>query len=233
MNLPDLFPAPTAANLRPRQLLRAVLAVWDRLAIYLPMVLMAVLALLTYWMVRLAPQLAEPQEPQPKTHEVDFFMRGATMRTYDKDGRLQSQLFGAEMRHYDDSATVEVDHPRWKSTAPDGRVTHATARLALSRDDGSELQLFNNAVVVRDALTTARSGMLPRQEFRGDFLHVFAKDERMLSHLPVRFFSGQDEFSGESFRYDHLNRMVELEGRAKARIMPRATPSQPSSARRP
>lgn len=233
MNLPDLFPASRAANPRPRQLLRAVLAVWDRLAIYLPMVLMAVLALLTYWMVRLAPQLAEPQEPQPKAHEVDFFMRGATIRTYDKDGRLQSQLFGTEMRHYDDNATVEVDHPRWKSTAPDGRVTHATARRALSRDDGSELQLFNDAVVVRDPLATARSGLLPRQEFRGDFLHVFAKDERMTSHLPVRFFSAQDEYSGDSFRYDHLNRVVELEGRARARIMPRATPSQNAPARRP
>lgn len=206
------------------QLLRLAFGLWDRLAIYLPLLLMGLLSLLTYWMVRITPALTEPEEVRPAVHEVDFYMRGARVKTYDKDGRLQAQLFGAEMRHYDNKA-VEVDQPRWQSTAPDGRRTLATARRAISHDDGSEVQLVGDAVVVREAWAAPRSSVLPRLEYRSEYLHIFARDERVQSHLPVRFFSGRDEFGADSFRYDHLGRTMELEGRAIARLMPRASAS--------
>lgn len=220
MKLPAI-PAQGSA-VHPRQVLRLVLGLWDSLAMYLPLALMGLLALLTYWMVRITPALTEPEAPKPKVHEVDFFMRGAIVKTYDKDGRLQAKLSGAEMRHYGDDATLEIDQPRWQSTAPDGRVTQASARRALSRDDGSEVQLFGDALVLREAFMPARASALPRQEYRSEYLHIFAKDERVQSHLPVRFTSGADEFSADSFRYDQQDHTVELQGRAKARLLPRA-----------
>lgn len=214
---------------RSMQVLRLVFGLWDRLAIYLPLVLMGLLSLLTYWMVRITPALNEPEEVRPAVHEVDFYMRGALVKTYDKDGRLQAQLSGAEMRHYGDNDSVEIDLPRWQSTAPDGRITRATAQRALSLDDGSEMQLLGQAMVVRQAWTSPAGTALPRMEYRSEFLHVFARDERVESHLPVRFFSGSDEFSADSFRYDHLGRTLQLEGRVTARLLPRR--SAPSAAR--
>jgi lipopolysaccharide export system protein LptC len=207
------------------QLLRLVFGLWDRLAIYLPLVLMGLLSLLTYWMVRITPALTEPEEVRVAVHEVDFYMRGARVKTYDKDGRLQAQLFGAEIRHYGDNEAVEIDQPRWQSSAPDGRITVATARRAISLGDGSEVKLLGDAVVVRQAWSAPRSTVQPRLEYRSEYLHIFARDERVQSHLPVRFFSGRDEFAADSFRYDHLGRTIELEGRAAARLWPRANAS--------
>lgn len=208
-----------------RRPLAAVRRVWDRLALYLPLALMGVLALLTYWMVRITPDPAPPQAQRAAGHEVNFFMRGAQIRSYDLQGRLQSQLVGAEIRHYADDASVEVDRPRWQSLTPDGRRTQATARRGLSQDDGSQVQLLGDAVVVREAFTSAQGVRLPRQEFRGEFLHIFAQDERVSSHLPVQFTSGDDQFSADRFHYDHQTRVVELEGRVRARIVPTARPA--------
>lgn len=220
MKLPLMAARATPAK-RSMHVLRLAFGLWDRLAIYLPLVLMGLLSLLTYWMVRNTPALNEPEEVRPAVHEVDFYMRGAQVNTYDKDGRLQSQLSGAEMRHYGDNDAVEMDLPRWQSTAPDGRVTLATARRGLSRDDGSEVQLVGDAVVVRQAWSRPGSTPLPRLEYRSEFLHVFARDDRIESHLPVRFFSGSDEFGADSFRYDHQGRTLQLEGRVTARLQPR------------
>ena len=210
----------------PRRAWQWLLRGWDRLAIYLPLVLMVMLALATYWMVRNTPQGVEPAEARPKLHEVDFFMRGAVMRTFDETGRLTTQLVGTEMRHYEDTATVEVDQPRWLGISPEGRLSHGSARRGVSKDDSSELQLFGEALVRRDAFRQPDSTVLPRLQYEGEFLHVFADDERVQSHLPVRLLSGDHEFSGERFRYDNLGRVAELEGRVKARLMPRqaATP---------
>ena len=218
MNLPPL--SPPAAALATRRLSGVLWQVWDQLAMYLPLMLMGLLALLTYWMVRNAPDLPEPQERRPQAHEVDFFMREAVIKTYDAQGRLQNQLTGREMRHYADTATIEVDEPRWEGITPQGRVTRSSARRALSKDDGSELQLIGQAVVVRDAALGAGGRRLPRQEFRGEFLHIFAHDERLLSHLPVEFTSGADRFSGDSFSYDQAEQVVQLQGRVRAQVAP-------------
>lgn len=217
MNLPPVADLPRA-TVTARGLLRLLGRAWDQLTIYLPLALMGLLALLTYWMVRLAPQLPDTPEARAVVHEVDFYMRGAVVKTYDGQGRMQNQLTGQEMRHYPDSATIEVDQPRWQGVTPQGRVTRASALRGLSKDDGSEVQLLGQAVVQREPMTLATGQSLPPQEFRGEFLHIFAHDERMRSHLPVEFTSGKDRFSADSFRYEHQAQVVELEGRVKARI---------------
>lgn len=217
MNLPPVAASPRAAVGR-RSPLRLLGQAWDQLAIYLPLVLMGLLALVTYWMVRITPTLPEPRTPKAQAHEVDFFMRGAVVRTYDGQGRLQNQLGGEEMRHYADTATIEVDQPRWQGRSAQGRITRAQAQRGLSKDDGSQVQLIGQAVVSREAFTTAQGQRLPPQAFRGEFLHIFAQDEALRSHLPVEFTSGGDRFTADSFSYDHPSQVVELQGRVKAQI---------------
>ncbi len=221
MSLPPLSPAPGAPGAR--RLARSLWAFWDRLAIYLPLVLMALLALGTYWMVRVSPPLPEVQEARPPTHEVDYFMRGAVIRTYDESGRLQQRLAGAQMRHFGDDRTMEIDQPVWWSRDKNGRITHGRALRSLGRDDGSEAQLMGQAVVVRDALNQAKGPAQARLEFRGEYLHIFADDERVQSHLPVEIFSGEHQFKGNTFSYDHTSGVAQLQGRVTARLMPDTT----------
>ena len=195
---------------------------WDRVSIYLPLILMALLALATYWLVRNAPMMGTPDAPVAPTHEPDYFMRGFSIKTFDAAGRLKSEIIGDEARHYPDTDTIEIDRARMRSVNPAGRVTVATADRALSNADGSEVQLFGNAIVTRQAETDARGVRQPQLEFRGEFLHAFSNVERVTSNKPVTLTRDNDRFTADSMDYSNLDRLMELKGRVRGVLPARA-----------
>ena len=196
---------------------------WERVSIYLPLILMALLALGTYWLVRNAPMMGLPEAVQPLRHDPDYFMRGFSIKTFDAVGRLKSEILGVEARHYLDTDTVEIDQVRIRSVNPEGRVTVATANRGLSNADGSEVQLFGNAVVTRQAATDAAGKPLPQLEFRGEFLHAFVDSERVTSNKPVTMTRGGDRFTADNMDYNNLDRQMELRGRVKGTLPAHAT----------
>ena len=206
----------------------ALVGMWDRLSIYLPLVMMGVLAFGTYWLVRITPGMPASEAARPVAHEVDYFMRHATVKTFDDKGQLKTEITGKHARHYPDTETLEIDEARLRSIGLQGRLTTATAKLALSNDAGTEVQLMGDAVVIREPLQQADGSWLPRLEFRGEFLHIFADDERVKSHLPVVLTRGKDQFSGDTFTYDNRDQVAELKGRVKGMLVPRRTTPAPS-----
>jgi lipopolysaccharide export system protein LptC len=194
---------------------------WDQFSLYLPVVLMGLLALGTWWLVRNAPApLLQAVERQPG-HQPDYFMKGFSVKSFDANGRLQSELQGEIGRHYPDTDTLEVDQVRMRSVTPEGRVTVATADRALSNADGSEVQLFGNAIVTREPLP-ARPGApaQPRMEFRSDFLHAYTSTERVRSDKPVTLTRGNDRFTADGMDYDNLAQVVQLRGRVRGVLQP-------------
>lgn len=197
-------------------------AAWDRISIYLPIILMALLALGTYWLVRNAPMTGQPDAPQPVRHEPDYFMRTFSIKTFDVVGRLKSEVWGVEARHYPDNDTVEIDKVRIRSISPDGNLTTATADRALSNADGTEVQLFGNAIVVRESTADPSGKVQPRLEFRSDFLHAYLDTERVRSNKPVVMTRGSDRFTADNMDYDNLERLMQLRGRVKGVLPPHA-----------
>ena len=199
----------------------------DRMSLYLPVLLMGLLALGSYWLVRTTPAPTQAEVEQPLRHEPDYFMRQFSVQTFDDTGRLQSEVRGREGRHYPDTDTLEIDQVQIRSYNAQGRMVVATADRALSNADASEVQLFGNAVVVREAGQRADGAEDPRLEFRGDFLHAFVNSEQVRSHLPVELIRGRDRFTGDSMDFDNLARRLDLRGRVHGRLQPAATAPDP------
>ncbi len=194
----------------------------DRLMVYLPVILMGLVALGTYWLARNTPVFSAPAAARPPTHEPDYFMRRFSVRNFQPDGRLRSEVFGSEGRHYPDTDTLEVDEPRIRAFSDQGELTTATARRAVSNGDGTEVQLFGDAVVVREAGRNAAGQPVPRMEIRSDFLHLFVDTEQLRTHKPVILLRGDDRFSGDAMVYDNAERVLQLEGRVQGVIQPQA-----------
>ena len=199
-----------------------VRAGWERVSVYLPIILMALMALGSYWLVRNTPTFGPAEAQRAATHDPDYFMRGFSVKTFDAMGRLKSEVRGSEARHYPDTDTLEIDQPRIRSFNDQGQVTVASARRALSNGDGSEVQLFGDAVVTREAMNDARGQAGPRMQFRGEFLHAFLQTERVKSHLPVELTRGSDRFTADGMDYDNLNQVLELRGRVRGVLVPAA-----------
>ncbi|MEY4653219.1 MAG: putative 3-deoxy-D-manno-octulosonate 8-phosphate phosphatase [Pseudomonadota bacterium] len=193
---------------------------WDRLAVYLPVVLMGLVALATYLLARNTPAFLPAAAPRAATHEPDYFLRDFTVRSFDATGRLRSEVSGTEGRHYPDTDTLEIDEPRMRAYNERGQVTTATARRALSNGDGSEVQLFGDAVVIRQPAAGANVPRQPRVEVRGEFLHFFVNTEQLKSNRPVVLERDGHRFAGDSLDYTHLDQQLQLSGRVRGTILP-------------
>lgn len=201
----------------PWSLVRAAL---DHASVYLPIILMGLMALGTYWLARNTPSLAPAEVQRPATHDPDYFMRRFSVKTFDAGGRLKSEVYGTEARHYPDTDTMEIDKPRIRTFNARGELTVATARLALSNSDASEVQLIGEAVVTREATTGQNGQSRPRLEFRGEFLHVFVETEKVKSHKPVELVRGDTRFTAEGLEFDNLDQVLELRGRVQGTLVP-------------
>ena len=145
--------------------------VLSRLSAYLPLLLMALLALATWWLVKNTPVFQGNKPVAEPRHIADYQMRGFTVQRFAADGALRVQIEGTELRHFPDTDTLEIDNARIRAINPDGHVTRASAQKALSNGDASELQLSGQAHVVREAYAAADgSGAADAPvDFRGEF----------------------------------------------------------------
>lgn len=195
---------------------------WERLSLYLPVILMGLLALGTYWLVRSTPLLMAPAQEAAVRHEPDYFMRKFSVRTFDDAGRLTSEVLGLDARHFPDTDTLEIDLVRIRSFDEEGRLTTATAKRAVTNSNATEVQLFGDARIVREPVANHAGQLQPRMEFRGEFLHAFMETERVKSHLPVELTRGSDRFTADSMDFDNRDRVMQLQGRVKGTLVPGA-----------
>ena len=147
-------------------------------------------------------------------------MRKFSVKTFDEGGKLKSEIYGVEARHFPDTDILEIDQVRIRSIDAEGHLTTATANRAYANSDGSEVQLVGNALVVREPSRNAAGVETPRMEFRGEFLDAFLNDERVKSHKPVVLTRGADQFTGDTFAYDNLSQVVDLTGHVRGWLVP-------------
>ena len=143
------------------------------LSSYLPLLLMAFLASGTWWLVKNTPLLDGPTELAAPRHEPDYRMDNFELQRIAADGRLRVLIAGAQLRHYPDPDTVEIDNARVRAIAPDGSLAIAEAKRAISNGDGSDMQLLGDVHLRRLAAGAGESA--PAQlEVRGEFLQALS-----------------------------------------------------------
>ena len=227
LHLPDLPEVPIALGypLGParepglRQPVPWLLRLRDALSAYLPLLLMTALALFTWWLVKNTPVTPDQPGEAVVRHDPDYTMTQFALERFDATGRLKVRVQGRQMRHYPDVDRIEADDVQIRAIAPDGRVTLASARHALSNGDGSELQLFGQARVT----SSDASGQPLTME--GEFLHVFLVSEKVRSPLPVQVTLGDAVLTAAGLDYDHGARRLDLKGPMRALIPPHGAPA--------
>jgi lipopolysaccharide export system protein LptC len=182
----------------------------------LPLLLMALLALASWWLVKNSPRGAVEAEDKPVSSEPDYTMNQFALERFAADGRLKLRIEGARMKHYPATDRFEIEGALISAIAEDGRITHASAKRAIGNGDGSEVQLLGGAEV-----TSSDASGQPVL-MRSEFLHAFLVTERVKSHLPVLVRVGISELHADGLDYDHGARRLDLQGSVRARLTPRA-----------
>jgi lipopolysaccharide export system protein LptC len=214
LHLPDLPEVPVVLGPvaprppRPPQPLASRLR--DAVSAYLPMLLMVLLALGTWWLVQNTPRDADPRETPPVRHEPDYLMDNFVAQRFAADGRLVLRLQGERLRHYPDTDEVEIDGVRIEALSPDGRRTTATARQAVLHEATQRLRLIGGA----DVLSEVAGGEPVR--IRGEDLRLDARAQRLTSDQPVQVRQGGTTLSGGGLDYDQAAQRLQLLGAVRA-----------------
>ena len=184
----------------------------DGLSSYLPLLLMALLALATWWLVKNTPGAPPERSATVASGVPDYTMRRFVLQRFAPDGRLTARLEGRELRHYPGSDRIEVDELQLRAFAPDGRLTTATARRAVSNGAASELQLQGGAEVIG---TDADGSPV---EIRSEFLQAFIETQVVRTHLPVQVTHGASVLRAGGLNYDGVARVLDFKGPVRASL---------------
>jgi len=205
----------------PRRRRRAVgpwhARLWDAVLNYLPVLLLALLAALSWWLVKNTPLPGDAEAKRAPRHEPDYTMEQFSIVGYGAKGEVKSRLEGDLLRHYPDTDTVEVDGLKLRVVDAAGRVTTGTSKRALSNGDGTQLRMSGQARIVREATP---NGDDERLEIRGEFLELLTESERIKSHLPVTLITPRGELRAGTLDYGHLDRNGQLGGRVSGELRP-------------
>lgn len=187
-----------------------------RAATYFPVLLMAALAALTFWLDRIV-QLSDPATPSAQRHAPDFKVEDFTVTRMSPEGKPVSVLSAREMIHFPDDQTTELEAPRFEQRPPDAPVVRVRADRGTVSKDGEQVQVRDDVVVVRE-------GERDREplEVRTTHLVILPKEEIVRTDAPVTIIEGKARLEGTGMEVRSKARDFRLDSRVRAEFPPGA-----------
>lgn len=187
---------------------------WEGLMAWLPLLLMGMLALGTWWLVKNAPQPAGPGSTPTVRTAPDYTMSGFTLQRFGPDGQLRLQIEGDSLRHLPQTEQVEIDDARILALAPDGRATRARALQVVAHDDGTVVELKGQARIISESATGQPA------ELSSDALTLFPSQQRVSGGLPVEMRMGPQRLTAGGIEADQRAGTVLLQAPVRGVFQP-------------
>jgi lipopolysaccharide export system protein LptC len=121
-----------------------------RSAIFFPLVLAILLALVTFW-INLTVEEQGPKIDGSNRHDPDYTMSNFVTTQTDVTGKLRYVLAAAEMLHYPDDDSTVLQRPRYTQFTINKPYTQIEALRGYVSSNGEEIELVDNVKVVRQA----------------------------------------------------------------------------------
>ncbi len=187
----------------------------DRLTLYLPLVVMALLAMGSWWLVRSMPDVWSDTSEKPARKEPDYHLENFSTQVFDAQGRRIREVLGEKARHFPDSDELHIDGVRFSAINGEGVEVNGSARQGIATGDGERVTLIGQAHVLRPAHQTT-----PRTEFFGERLVALQKQEKLLSDEPVEILRDSDRFNAQTLDFDMKSGQYQLSGRVRGILQP-------------
>ncbi len=150
-----------------------------RSAIVFPIVLLILLALLTFWINR-AVQPPTPKLDGSSRHDPDYIMSNFVTTQTDVNGDLRYKLAAIEMRHFPDDDTTVLQKPRDTQFAVGKPYTQVEGMRGYVSSNGEEVELVDNVKVTRQAFEGKGEMTMDT-----DYLNIHPDQEFATTESPV------------------------------------------------
>ncbi|MDP8566489.1 LPS export ABC transporter periplasmic protein LptC [Methylophilus aquaticus] len=121
--------------------------------IILPIALLLFLALLTFWINQTVQQQGVRLSSQGR-HDPDYMLYNFVSTRTDASGFTKYVLAAAQMRHYPDSDTTELQRPRFTQFGQDKPYTQIHGQHGKISPNGKQVEFSQHVKVIRQATPT-------------------------------------------------------------------------------
>ena len=188
----------------------------DKLSIYLPLIVMALLALASWWLVRSVPVLLTPEANKPVRQDPDYRLADFSVKSFNASGRMTREVIGDKAQHYPATEALHIDQIRIYAESESGAKMNARAAQGVATDDGTQVTLTGDAYAVRHPYNTS-----PRVELRGERLVALPDDDRVTSSDPVQITRERDVFTAATMDFNSSTAEYVLQGRVRGSLAPK------------
>jgi len=196
----------------------------DRFSAWSPLLLLAGLAALTWWLDAQVTDTA-PRRDGNARHDPDLIIEGVRVIELDAKGAPSQTLQAKRARHFPDDGTVEFEAPRVVMSQPDR--PQFIVESDRGRVSGDRLNAYFEGNV-----RASRAGELqpsPDGEkagpiaLRTEFLHVIPKEDRAQTDRPVTIEEPRGIIHANGLVLDSTSRTLNLKGNVRGTMAPNPT----------
>jgi lipopolysaccharide export system protein LptC len=185
--------------------------------VYLPLIVMALLASGSWWLVRSVPGLLTSETPKPVRQDPDYRLADFSVKSFAASGRMTREVFGATAQHFPAAEALHIDQVRIYAENDKGARMNAHAAQGIAADDGSQLTLIGKAYAIQHP-----QDKRPPLELRGERLVALPDENRVLSADPVQINRGRDVYTADTMNFNSSTGEHNLQGRVRATLLPKA-----------
>ncbi len=184
-----------------------------RLTSLIPLVAMAALAGITWWLLQAT--LPPPNEgaPHKKAHTPDYFADNFSVSELDQSGATQYRLTAAHMVHYEDDEDSDLTKPAIRAFQPGKPIVTATGDRGTVNGDASIVNLYDNARILRAAGYGDPAMQADSEHFR-----VLVNDDVIETEKPVKLQRGPSVMTASGMNYNNVTRVMQLFGNVRGAI---------------
>lgn len=192
----------------------------DGLTLYSPLIIMALLAMSSWWLVRSMPELLQTEADKPLRTDPDFKLHQFTVKSFDTSGRMTRQISGVTATHFPAVDELHIERIRIFAETEVGSQFSAHADQGVSSENDNKFTLTGDVHAVRKADAHG-----PLTRLQGEQLTAIIDQDRLLSSVPVEIIRDRDVFTSDTLDFNTRTGQYLLQGRVRSVIAPR--PSKP------
>jgi lipopolysaccharide export system protein LptC len=193
---------------------------WDALSVYLPLIVLALLACGSWWLVRSMPALSSPQTNKPVRQDPDYRLRDFSVKSFNAKGQMAREVTGKTAQHFPASEELHIADIRIFAQNETGDSMNAQAQQGISSDDGAKVILIGQAQAIKHPQADS-----PQIELRGERLVALPDQDRVVSDDPVHITRGRDVFTANTMDFSSKTGEYALQGRVRGTLV--AKPTKP------
>ncbi|MDR0247132.1 MAG: LPS export ABC transporter periplasmic protein LptC [Burkholderiales bacterium] len=186
-----------------------------------PLLLLAALAALTYWLD------AQVQTPTGRDalsrHTPDLFIKNFHATQFNADGAPQQQLTAVRAEHFPDNGSIELEQPKIILQNPGQPRFTLTASHAQLSGDRQDLFLRGAVTAVRDAPSVdSQQEGLPREPLtlHTEYLHVRPNDNTVRTDQKVSLESPSSRIESVGMEFDRDSHIIKLHSNVQGTFQP-------------